>query len=107
MFHTNIDRPTVIFYNKGSNAGWAESTSNVVAFNEILAKENPIEFKDVVIHELAHIVTDKLFPNATRMHGQEFKVVCRALGGTGDTKHDLDISRVQVKYNKKAKKRKR
>lgn len=101
MFKTNIDRPTVTFFNKGQNAGWSESVSNVVAFNEILALENPVEFRDVVVHEVAHIVTDKLFPNATRMHGQEFKVVCRALGGSGETRHDLDVSSVRIKYKRK------
>ena len=101
MFKTNIKHPKVIFYDKGTNAGWAESVSNVLAFNEILAEENPTEFKDIVIHEVAHIVTDNIFPNALRTHGKEFQVICRALGGTGEASHTMDVSSVKLSYNRK------
>lgn len=41
-----------------------------------------IEIKDLVIHEFAHLLCRKLYPQATRSHGKDWKKCVYSLGGT-------------------------
>lgn len=52
-----------------------------------------------IIHEVAHIVTFKVFPNAKQNHGPEFKRVMRMLGADNPTRcHSYDVSGLK-RYN--------
>ena len=97
MYRLEMDMPTISFFSKGTRAGWSMSDTNSVGFNEVLAQENSEQFKAIVIHEVAHLVTDTIFPNAKRPHGKEFQVIDMSLGGEGFSNHDFDTRNVEVK----------
>lgn len=97
VFGLNIATPNVEFFSTGAAAGFAQYSTNTVKYNEVLAKENGDEFDFVVIHEIGHLVTRKLFPKAKQAHGPEFRYVMRSLGGKESTRHSFDVSSVKVK----------
>lgn len=91
IWRLNVPYPVITFYQRGTTAGWADSSLNTIRYNERISSLNPEEFKYIIIHEVAHLVCNKIFPNAKRPHGKEFKVIDLALGGKGFTKHDLKV----------------
>lgn len=89
---------SVGFFSKGTAAGLAY-TNGRVEFNEVLMERHPEEFDTTIIHEVAHIVTFKVFPNAKQNHGPEFKRVMRMLGADNPTRcHSYDVSGLK-RYN--------
>lgn len=96
-FRVSRPIPVVKFTQKGRVAGRCWYGAQLLEFNEILARENSSLFQETVIHEVAHLFTFFLYPNAKQNHGPEFRSVCRALGGTGRTYHNYDISSVSRK----------
>lgn len=86
--------PAVRFFNRGSAGGRAHYRDMSVSFNEVLAKENPVEFNNTVIHEVAHLVVKQIYPLA-KPHGKEFKHVMISLGGNGKRTHSYDVSSVK------------
>lgn len=64
--------------------GYAFYSENKIQLNSVYLMESA-EHCDGVInttvpHEIAHLITDKLFPNAKQAHGPEFKSVMVNLG---------------------------
>lgn len=94
-FSINLDSPKVEFYNMSKVAGRAWCRENRVSFNLTLAAENPETFHETVCHEVAHLVTRKVFPNARQSHGPEFKHVDIELGGRGTRCHSYDTTSVK------------
>jgi predicted SprT family Zn-dependent metalloprotease len=92
--------PTVDFYRKGRAAGQAWQRRHHLAFNEVLAKENPDTFYETVIHEVSHLVVPKTHPYHKQAHGPEFKYVDRVLGGRGTRCHSYDVSSTAVRKTK-------
>lgn len=99
IFGTDLDGLKVSFFNRGSRAGFARYSSFEVGFNEVLAKENPIEFENTIKHEIAHHVVRKVHPFA-KPHGHEFKRTLLLLGGNGKTCHQMDVSNCAQKRTK-------
>ncbi len=103
VFNTNMDMLDVGYFNKGRVAGLSYRNRNLVTFNEILMKENPLEFHKTIIHEVAHQVTYRVFPYARQAHGPEFKLVMnRLLRKVGSVEtatrcHSYDTSSVTVR----------
>ncbi len=64
-------------------SGYAYPLKNLVMFNLAVARINSDKFHETVIHEIAHLVTEKVFPKAKQAHGPEFKRVDLILGGRG------------------------
>ena len=94
----NLKVPKIEFYQKGCAAGRAHMSASgdqKCSFNEILAKENSKSFKNTISHEVAHLVTYKLYPKATP-HGPEFKKIHRLLGGKGERCHSYNTASVKV-----------
>lgn len=95
-----LDVPPVEFYSRGRAAGKAYrpfmGRPGKVAFNEVLAAENPNDFLDTVKHELAHLVVYHRYPLA-KAHGREFKHVLIKMGGSGERCHTYDVSSVSNK----------
>jgi SprT protein len=89
-----FQNPEVGFEVKGRTAGLAYQNGKRVAFNTVLAEENRDEFDNTIIHELAHLVTFKLYPRAKQNHGPEFKRVFVFLGGNGKRGHTYDVCNV-------------
>lgn len=96
-FNIDLPMPTVEFFTKGRNAGWAAEKRNTLSFNITLAAHNPDTFYQTVIHEVAHLVTWRVYPRAKQNHGPEFKYVDVALGGRGKRCHSYDVSVSKVK----------
>ena len=100
VWNIKISMPEVTFYSKGASAGVARFMAHEVSFNEVLAAENPDTFENTIIHEVAHLVTFRLYPLAKQKHGPEFKEVCQTLGGSGSTYHTYNVDSVAVKRTK-------
>ncbi len=88
--------PKVSFFDNSARGGWANYVKHEVAFNEVLASENPLTFKNTVQHEIAHLITKQLYPWG-KAHGKEFKHIFRSLGGNGSRTHNYDTSSVKQK----------
>lgn len=81
--------PEVRFFRNSRTAGMARSIANIVEFNLDNAEQSPYdEFLETIIHEVAHIVNDTIYPMAKQNHGPEFRFICRVLGGVGTTYHN-------------------
>lgn len=89
--------PEIGFFSKTRYAGKAWFMEHKVEFNEILAIENPDTFATTIAHELAHLITHQLYPNAKQAHGPEFRHVMETLGYDGRTYHSYDVSSVSTK----------
>lgn len=91
-YNANIPKLNVTFDIRGKKvAGMAYYRSNKVSFNMFYINNMPAEeFDSTVIHEVAHIVTRTVFPNARQSHGPEFKSVDLALGGRGTRCHNYN-----------------
>ncbi len=63
-------------------------------------KSNLLAYKDTVIHELAHHITDLLWPNASNAHGAEWKSVCVILGCEPKKSKNLDNFRLEWNQSK-------
>lgn len=88
-------QPRVGFFQKSLTAGKAKYNQWQVEYNELIANENGlVKFYNTVIHEVAHLVTKKLYPYA-KAHGAEFKHVMITLGGTGERCHNYSVASVQ------------
>lgn len=101
LWNLDLDIPSINFYSVGKAAGKAFTTSWRLEFNEVLLNENKEHFTQTIIHEVAHLVTEKLYPHAKQMHGPEFKYVIHSLGGEVKTYHNYDITNIQGKKQKR------
>ena len=98
MFNLKIKTmPEVAFFSKSATAGRAWYQLHKVEFNEILALENTESFETTIAHEIAHLVTFQLYPNAKQHHGPEFKHVMNSLGYDPRTYHTYDVASVSTK----------
>lgn len=69
-------------------AGHANSFINLVTFNPFFLENNVEKFlKTTVVHEVAHIITRKIYPFA-KSYGREWKHVMTTLGATPNRCHD-------------------
>jgi len=57
---------------------------------------NLIAYKDTVLHELAHHITDTLFPGCDS-HGDEWKRICVLVGA--EPKHSKNLSAWSLQWN--------
>jgi SprT protein len=84
-----------VLYRKdmGRAAGYAYTVRNHIDLSEQLLLNNVEDFcLSTVPHEVSHIITSILYPNAKRSHGPEFKSVMLSLGFDPTTYHSYDVS---------------
>ncbi|WP_299020629.1 SprT family zinc-dependent metalloprotease [uncultured Photobacterium sp.] len=88
--------PAISFRQGGKIAGSARLQGWEVRFNPVLLEENPQAFlEDVVPHEVAHLITFKLF-GKVRPHGKEWQtIMTEVFGVPAKTTHSFDVSSVQ------------
>lgn len=92
-YRRTFDLPTVSFdLNSLKIAGQAFWWKNHIKINpRFLENFSEKTINYVVIHEVAHLITKKLFPAAKQAHGPEFKSVCRVLGISDSTYHSMQL----------------
>lgn len=73
-------RARVTFKYKGIAAGTAHYATSTIMLNAGQAIQSDAIERLTVPHEVAHLVTDCLFPRASA-HGREWRMICLALGG--------------------------
>lgn len=107
--------PKVTYDLRGRTAGTANYRTGHIRLNAVLLMENVEDFLDrTVPHELAHLITDKVYPEAhdfagltiTRrgirrvardVHGPRWQSVCLVLGMTDITRcHQYDVTNSKV-----------
>lgn len=75
-------------------AGQAAVYKNIIRLNPDYLIENTDEMINVVIpHEIAHILTKKLYPNAKQAHGPEWKSIMIKLGLQPNPYHNMLIKK--------------
>lgn len=85
--------PKLTFFVKGRAAGWAKYAQWEISINEYLATQNMEMIKNTISHEIAHIVS--YFVYGERGHGARWKMVHRALGGTGERCYSATANNVK------------
>ena len=70
---------------------WKSKVDSRVEYNLTFAITAGIDtFTETVVHELAHIVCFRLYPQAAQAHGPEFRYIMGKLGYSGDTYHTMN-----------------
>lgn len=79
---------------KGTKAGTAQVVGGIPTMSlsiEACDKYSKEMAEVTIPHELAHIVCDLVHTN-TKSHGKEWYDICIALGGTGATTHNMELT---------------
>lgn len=97
--------PAVKFYTSGKSAGKAYGYSKVSYNIHVFAQDMETFMRDVIPHEIAHVVCS--FLGWDKGHGNNWKRVCRVLGGNGQRTYspegiEFSGTRTRKKYEYKA-----
>lgn len=97
-FNQAFPMPKVSYDVRGMKAGVAYLQQNEIKINRTLLLENPEEFiRQVVPHELAHLIVYQLF-GRVKPHGEEWqKVMIELFRLPADTCHQFDVESVRGK----------
>jgi SprT protein len=112
-YGVTIDSPTVVYKKRGTAAGTANYRTWTIDLNPVLLMENVDSFiARTVPHELAHLITDKVYPEAHSteivrthrglrrtkrdVHGQYWQSVMRALGADPSRCHSYDTTNSKI-----------
>lgn len=95
-FNREFEPPSVIYNVRGVKAGVAYLSQNQIRLNPILLAENGERFiRQVVPHELAHLVVFQQF-GRVKPHGKEWKrVMEQVFGVPAEIYHRFDTQTVQ------------
>ncbi len=98
-FEKEFIMPQINFNVRGAKAGVAYLQRNEIRFNPILLQENSDEFiKNVVPHELAHIIVYQQF-GKVKPHGKEWQgVMEQVFGVPAETCHQFELSSVRETF---------
>ena len=97
VYRRPFDMPKVSYAVRGSTAGKADFSQWEVMFNATLLQENEEAMvQEVVVHEVAHLVTSAMHGPAADPHGEEWKRVMRGLGAVPSTTHSFDVANAAV-----------
>lgn len=93
-FPDEVFPPISIQYKpSGVTAGYAHTQDYLINFNPILLIANEEEFlRQIVPHEVAHVITDHIHGYETKPHGKEWQSVMILLGLPPEPFHDLDVT---------------
>lgn len=90
-FQYKAPAPRVSYDLKGYTTGEAHLNQNMISVNvEALTKHTEDYLRDTIAHEVAHLVAWVRFN--TNGHGRAWRVICRALGGTGSRCSQYDVT---------------
>lgn len=86
-------RPKVLMNLSGSDAGQAFPIKNLIRINKALYQQNPEDhLKNIIAHEMAHIVVHRLFGSKAKPHGNEWKAVMKLYQVKANRCHSYNIS---------------
>jgi predicted SprT family Zn-dependent metalloprotease len=110
-YGVTLPTPTITYDLRGRTAGQAWCGLNLIKINAVLLVENVDEMLSrTVPHELAHIATAVIYPEAMkrgfaskrRPHGAEWQSIMHALGADASRCHTMDTSNSAVKRTNRA-----
>lgn len=82
FFNVDFPPPEVEFTKRGTTAGTATYAEHSVNFNLPVAEENPDEFLRVIVpHEIAHLISHKMYGTAGHGHGKNWAYVMNNVYG--------------------------
>lgn len=102
----DVKFPNVVYQKRGTTAGTANYRTWTIDLNPVLLVENLDDFiEDTVPHELAHLVTNMVYPHAHKRvygqkrspHGSEWQSVMRVLGANPSRCHSYDTSNARTR----------
>jgi SprT protein len=89
----NLPHLTITYDNCYRWAGWAIGSDYHVNFNPILLLANQEEFiKQIVPHEVAHVITDHIFGDGIPDHGPQWQSIMNLMGLEALEHHPFDVS---------------
>lgn len=93
-----IPPPTVSFDLRGRTAGQAFLAKNHIRLNAVLLAENIVDFmEDTIPHELAHLLTHRVYGRRASAHGPEWQHMMRDVFNVAPSRcHRLDTTRASV-----------
>lgn len=102
IWNRRVTMPEVAFIDGNySVAGTANYRQHKIEINtKFLTHEKFFDYSqggETCEHEVAHLFTKILFPNAKQAHGPEFRRVMNSLGLTGRTRHSMHLEDAPVK----------
>jgi SprT protein len=100
LFGVNMIVPSVAFSVRGQVAGRARYALNEVDFNQQLMLENWDKFDQTIVHEVAHLVTRRVYGIMAKAHGHEWKSVMVRLGANPARCHQYDVANSTVQRTK-------
>lgn len=54
-----------------------------------------VNLETTIAHEIAHHITNGIFPHATQWHGPEFRMIMQSIGYDGNTYHSMSRQRAK------------
>lgn len=105
-YGVDIPMPKISYDLRGTTAGMAYYRENLIKINPVLLVENLTDMLyETVPHELAHLATQKLYPEAhqrgwgtkRRPHGAEWQSIMRAMGVTPSRTHSYDVANTAIR----------
>jgi len=104
-FNITLDIPKIEYRDMSGTAGMAYPTLWKVVYAITLFEQNEERFLNrTVPHEIAHLVTHKIYPKAKQAHGPEWRYVMHVLGVTDNSRcHSYDTSSVKKRRSPRAK----
>ena len=98
---THVPYPRVEFNIKGTCAGYAYYSQNMIRLNPTLLFENGVKFVERTPgHEVAHLLCRAKYGAAAKSHGSEWKSVMWTLGLDSKRCHSFNVSNVPTRRNK-------
>ena len=103
VFGREFDLPKIEYEDMGCVGGKAFASKNLIKLSPTLLKENIEKYlKTTVPHEIAHLLTRKMYSMATP-HGRHWKYVMVKLGAKPNRCHEYDVSNVSNKRKERFK----
>lgn len=95
--NARLPMPTCSFDLRGKVAGKALGKQNHLQLNAVLFMENVDAFlADTIPHEVAHLITGKLYSQQATPHGKEWQEVMRKMGLSPTRCHSFDTANAAV-----------
>lgn len=96
--HKHIRPPSLGFGLKGKTAGTANPNENHIELNPVLLAENiGAVLNETLPHELAHLITARLYGEEASPHGHQWQRIMRDVLGVEPSRcHTLDVGRART-----------